>query len=90
MRNDMKITTAQLRKIIKEEVKSATALAEASSDSYMKVQDAENGKQYPIFVQEGSTPYSVSISFGNSFSINLNVEDAQALCDAISKASIEI
>lgn len=86
----MKITATQLRKIIKEEVKNVTTLAEASSDSYMEVQDTENGKQYSVFVQEGSTPYSVSISFGNSFSINLNVEDAQALCDAISKASIEI
>ncbi len=86
----MKITTAQLRKIIKEEVKNATILAEASSDSYMKVQDTDNGQQYSVFVQEGPNPYSVSISFGNSFSINLNVEDAQALCDAISKASIEI
>lgn len=86
----MKITTTQLRQIIKEEVKNATILTEASSDSYMMVQDTENGKKYSVFVQEGATPYSVSISFGNSFSINLDVEDAQALCEAISKASIEI
>ena len=84
----MKITTSQLRKIIKEEVKNATILAEASSE--MNVQDTENGKKYSVLVQEGTFPYSVSIYFGNDFSINLNVEDAKALCNAISKASTEI
>jgi hypothetical protein len=87
----MKITASQLRKIIKEEVKNATLTVEASSnDTYMKVQDVENGKEYSVLVQEGTTPYSVSISFGNSFSINLNTEDARDLCDAIAKASVEI
>lgn len=87
----MKITAKQLRRIIEEEVKNAALVSEVStSDSYMMVQDTENGKKYSIFVQEGTSPYSVSISFGNAFSINLSVEDAQALCDAIMKASVEV
>lgn len=87
----MKITATQLRKIIREEVKNAALVSEVSTnDTHMRVEDTDNGKVYSVLVQEGTTPYSVSISFEPSFSINLNVEDAQALCDAIMKASIEV
>lgn len=87
----MKITASQLRKIIAEEVKNVSLIAEAAaSDTYMRVKDTDNGKSYVVFVQEGTQPYTVSIAFGSDFSIELNVEDAQSLCNAIMKASVEV
>lgn len=87
----MRITTAKLRQIIREEVKKASLVAEVSTnDTHMRVKDTDNGKAYDVLVQEGVTPYSVSISFESAFSINLSVEDAQDLCVAINRASVKI
>jgi len=70
----MKLTTAQLKQIIKEEVQK-TALKEGR----LSVVDADSDEMVDVTVEEGPVPYSVRLEFGASFGITLNHEDAEEL-----------
>ena len=81
----MKITASQLRKIIKEELETVATLEES-----LTVTDADNGKKYLVTVEEGPMPYTVSLTFGPSFSILLHAEEAAALVQEIQNSIVPL
>ena len=53
----------------------------------LNVHDADNGKRVTITVEEGPTPYSVTLTFGSSYSITLSADDASDLATALAKVA---
>ena len=85
----MKLTATQLKKIIAEEVAKATGVTEAAAPTAFRMTDAVSGDTVMVGVVEGNEPYTVTLRFGSSFSINLQLEDARSLGQALLDAGQE-